>query len=108
MNEITITGWDAVRNHYAEIYRAMPTFRIVEAETTGYTPEFVVGEFVCETVAGADVPQSGVKKGDTIRMKAISMFWWRWEGEGEWTGALDDEAVAGWKIYRERVYVLPG
>ncbi|KAH0592268.1 hypothetical protein MHUMG1_10014 [Metarhizium humberi] len=102
-----VSGWDAVRDHYAQMYRAMPTFRILRSETTGYTPEFVVGEFECEAVAGADMPQLGVTKGDVIRIKAVSLFWWRWQGKGEWTGALDDEAVGGWKIYRERVYSVP-
>ncbi|OAQ59458.1 snoaL-like domain-containing protein [Pochonia chlamydosporia 170] len=108
VNGVAVSGWDAVRDHYAKIYLAMPTFRILQSEATGYTPEFVVGEFECEAVAGADMPQWGVKKGDALRMKAVSMFWWRWEGKGEWTGALDDEAVSGWKIYRERLYSMPG
>ncbi|PWI64551.1 hypothetical protein PCL_09564 [Purpureocillium lilacinum] len=97
-----VSGWDAVRDHYAKIFLAMPTFRILQPETTGYTPEFVVSELECEAIPGEDMPQWGVKKGEVLRMKAISMFWWRWEGKGEWTGALDDEAISGWKIYRER------
>ncbi|KID83824.1 hypothetical protein MGU_08909 [Metarhizium guizhouense ARSEF 977] len=108
VNGTVFSGWDAVRDHYAQMYRAMPTFRILRSETTGYTPEFVVGEFECEAVAGADMPQWGVKKGHVLRIKAVSLFWWRWQGKGEWTGELDDEAVGGWKIYRERVYSMPG
>ena len=105
VNGITREGIDAIREFYAQAYFTMPTFRITEPKITGFTPEFVVAEMRCEGKVAIDLPHAGLKAGETMHLVGVSLFWWRWEGEGaEWDGSLSDEAVRGWKIVRERSY----
>ena len=105
MNNISREGIDAIREFYAQAYSAMPTSRITEPKITGFTPEVVACEMRCEGEAGIDLPHLSLKAGETMRLVGVSLFWWRWEGEGaEWDGSLSDEAVRGWKIVRERAY----
>ena len=105
MNGVSREGIDAIREFYTQAYSAMPTFRITEPKTTGFTPEFVACEMRCEGEAVIDLPHAGLKAGETLRLVGVSLFWWRWEGEGaQWDGSLSDEAVRGWKIVHERSY----
>jgi len=105
VNGVSREGIDAIREFYTQAYSAMPTFRITEPKTTGFTPEFVAAEMRCEGEAVIDLPHAGLKAGETLRLVGVSLFWWRWEGEGaQWDGNLSDEAVRGWKIVRERSY----
>ncbi len=106
MNGISREGIDAIREFYTQAYAAMPTFRIIEPKTTGFTPEFAAAEMRCEGEVAVDLPYAGgLKAGETLRLVGVSLFWWRWEGEGAtWDGSLSDEAVRGWKIVRERSY----
>ena len=41
MNGVSREGIDAIREFYTQAYSTMPTFRITEPKTTGFTPEFV-------------------------------------------------------------------
>jgi hypothetical protein len=83
----------------------MPTFRITEPKTTGFTPEFVAAEMRCEGEVAVDLPHIGLKAGETMRLVGVSLFWWKWEGKGEeWDGSLSEDAVKGWKIVKERSY----
>lgn len=105
MNGISRDGIDAIREFYSQAYAAMPTFRITDPKITGFTPEFVAAEMQCEGETVVDLPHIGLKAGDTLHLIGVSLFWWKWEGEGEaWDGTLSDEAVRGWKIVRERSY----
>ena len=75
---------------------------------TGPTPEFTAIEMECEGTAGTDIPALGLKAGEVLRLKGVSLYWWRWEGPSdEWDGSLSDEAVRGWKIVREHAYFVP-
>jgi ketosteroid isomerase-like protein len=104
VNGISHRGIDAIHAFYTQAYAAMPTFRISEPNITG-TPEFVAAEMRCEGETCVDLPHMGLKAGDTLRFVGVSLFWWRWEGEGaEWDGSLSDEAVRGWKIVEEHAY----
>ena len=94
-----------MREFYAQAYRAIPTFRISDEGITGFTPEFVACEMKCEGEIAIDLPHLGSKAGETLSWTGVSLFWYRWEGNGkEWDGSLSDEAVRGWKIIRERGY----
>ena len=105
VNGVFREGIDAIREFYTQAYSAMPTFRIIEPKATGFTPEFVAAEMRCEGEAVIDLPHAGLKAGETLRLVGVSLFWWRWEGEGaQWDGSLSDEAVRGWKIVHERSY----
>lgn len=105
MNGIHHEGIDAIRQFYTQAYSAMPTFRITDPKITGYTPEFVTAEMKCEGEVAFDLPHVGMKAGDSMRLVGVSLFWWKWEGEGsEWDGNLSDESVRGWKIIQERSY----
>jgi hypothetical protein len=96
VNGVSREGIDAIREFYTQAYSAMPTFRITEPKTTGFTPEFVAAEMRCEGEAVIDLPHAGVKAGETLRLVGVSLFWWRWEGEGaQWDGSLSDAAVCG-------------
>lgn len=96
-----------MRKFYAAAYEAIPSFKIDEAKTTGFTPEFVVSEMKCEGVVGCDLPYRGLKAGDTLKLTGVNLFWWRWEGPTEaWDGSLSEEAVRGWKIYEEHAYYM--
>ena len=100
-------GSEALRKFYANAYDAIPTFRISNSKTTGFTPEFVVCEMNCEGEATKDVPHLRLKAGDLLKTTGVSLFWWRWEGKGnEWDGSLSEEGVRGWKIIQERAYHL--
>lgn len=47
----------------------------------------------------------GLKAGEMLKLRGVSLFWWRWEGEGdEWNGRLDEANVKGWKIVKEHAY----
>jgi hypothetical protein len=93
---------------YQGYYAAVPKFEVIPLQVTGSTPEFVVSEMTCKGVAGFDLPAMGLKAGDTLELIGASLFWWKWEGEGEqWDGSLADEAIRGWKITHERVYFQP-
>ena len=75
---------------------------------TGPTPEFMAVEMECEGKADSDQPAWGLKAGDSLKLKGVSLFWWKWEGSGsEWDGSLDDEVVRGWKIVEEHAYHTP-
>ena len=105
VNGVSREGIDAVREFYAQAYSAIPTFRITEPKITGFTPEFVAAEMKCEGEAIIDLPHAGLKAGETLHLVGVSLFWWKWEGEGaQWDGSLSDEAVRGWKIVQERSY----
>ena len=105
VNGISCEGIDAVRNFYAQAYASIPTFRITDPKITGFTPEFVAAEMKCEGEAAIDLPHIGLKAGETMHLVGVSLFWWKWEGEGaQWDGSLSDEAVRGWKIVQERSY----
>ena len=106
VDNYTLEGIDAVRGMYAQAYKAIPSFKISDKGATGFTPEFMAAEMTCEGTAAMDLPQMGLKAGETMIMTGVSLFWFRWEGEGgeEWDGSLSDEAVRGWKIIRERAY----
>ena len=94
-----------MREFYAQAYWAIPTFRGSNEGTTGFTPEFVACEMKCEGEPAIDLPHLGAKAGETLSWTGVSLFWYRWEGNGEeWDGSLSDEAVRGWKIIRERAY----
>lgn len=106
MAGVSHVGVDAVRAFYTMAYQALPRFQIIEGKTTGFTPEFVASELVCEGVSAFDLAEKDVKAGETLEFKGVSLFWWKWEGSGdEWDGTLTDEAIRGWKIIREHVYV---
>ena len=108
VQNISIQGWEAVREFYTKAYEALPTFRISNARISGPTPEFTVCEMRCEGEAREDVPYLGLKAGDTLRMTGVSLFWWRWEGNGdEWDGSLSEDQIRGWKIIDEHAYYLP-
>ncbi|KAF2165676.1 hypothetical protein M409DRAFT_23966 [Zasmidium cellare ATCC 36951] len=101
---LTITGTQALREFYTSAYTAIPTFKITSAVSTG-TAEFVASELDCQGMAGVALPQMGIQKGASFKLKGVSLFWWRWDGEGEeWGGGLDEESVKGWKIVRENAY----
>jgi hypothetical protein len=105
VNNYSLEGIDAVRGMYAHVYKAIPSFKISDGGATGFMPEFVAAEMTCEGTAAMDLPQMGWKAGETMIITGVSLFWFRWEGEGEeWNGSLSDEAVRGWKIIRERAY----
>ena len=105
VNNISLQGWDAIHDFYAAGYKAMPTFKILDPKTTGFTPEFVACEMKCEGITAVDLPHAQLKAGETLRLTGVSLFWWRWEGPGEsWDGSLSEEAVRGWKITEERAY----
>jgi hypothetical protein len=105
VNNISLQGWDAIHDFYAAGYKAMPTFKILDPKTTGFTPEFVACEMKCEGITAVDLPQAQLQAGETLRLIGVSLFWWRWEGPGEnWDGSLSEEAVRGWKITEERAY----
>ena len=83
----------------------MPSFRIFDPKITGLTPDFVACEMKCEGATAIDLPHLGLKAGEIMRLVGVSLFWWKWEGEGaQWDGSLSDEALRGWKIVRERAY----
>lgn len=101
---LTITGTQALHDFYSSTYTAIPTFKITSAVSTG-TAEFVASELECQGTAGVALPQMGIAKGASFKLKGVSLFWWRWEGGGEeWGGGLDEESVKGWKIVRENAY----
>ena len=103
--DITIAGRDAIRAFYAQAYAAMPTFKIHTFKITGFTPEFVACEMECEGKVSTDLPGFDLKAGDSMRLKGVSLFWWKWEGEGEdWDGTLSEAAIRGWKIIEEHAY----
>jgi hypothetical protein len=105
VNGISLEGVDALRQFYTQAYAAMPTCRFTEGKTTGFTPEFSASELRLEGEVAVDLPHWGLKAGETLRLVGVSLFWWKWEGEGpEWDGSLSDEAVRGWKLVRERSY----
>lgn len=101
---IVLQGREAVRGFYTTVYNGMPTFKIIESKSTGFTPEFVACEMKCEGQVGNDLPGLGFKAGDTVTHIGVSLFWWRWEGEGKWDGSLSEEVVRGWKIVEEHAY----
>ncbi|KAI0141583.1 hypothetical protein GGR57DRAFT_404527 [Xylariaceae sp. FL1272] len=105
---ISLEGRDAVQEFYAMAYDSMPTFKILESKSTGHTPEFVACEMTCEGQVGIDLPGLGAKAGETVTHVGVSLFWWRWEGDGEWEGSLSQEAVRGWKIIEEHAYYQVG
>jgi hypothetical protein len=105
VNNISLQGWDAIYDFYKAGYKAMPTFKILDPKTTGFTPEFVACEMKCEGITAVDLPQAQLQAGETLRLTGVSLFWWRWEGPGvNWDGSLSEEAVRGWKITEERAY----
>jgi hypothetical protein len=59
----------------------------------------------CEGQVGADLPAVGLKAGETASYIGVSLFWWRWEGDGEaWDGSLSEDSVRGWKVVEEHAY----
>ncbi|KAI8623351.1 hypothetical protein F5Y19DRAFT_458915 [Xylariaceae sp. FL1651] len=101
---ICLKGRDAVREFYAMTYKSMPAFRITESKFTAHTLEFVACEMKCDGQAGIDLPGLGAKAGETVTLTGVSLFWCRWEGDGEWDGNLSEEVVKGWKIIEEHAY----
>ncbi len=94
-----------MRGMYAHVYKAVPLFKISDGVGTGTTPEFVAAEMKCEGTAAVDFPEMNWKANETMIITGVSLFWFRWEGEGEeWDGSLSDEAVRGWKIIKEQAY----
>jgi hypothetical protein len=107
VRNFSIVGLEALREFYANAYDAIPKFKISNFEITSVNPEFVVCEMNCEGVAAKDLPHLELKTGDVLKTTGVSLFWWRWEGEGnEWDGSLSEEGVRGWKIVQERAYLL--
>lgn len=102
-------GWDAIRDFYSVAYKAVPQFwwfRLNHSKITGFTPEFMALEMRCEGQVAANLPHLGMNPGDTLLLTGVSLFWWRWEGPGTaWDGSLSEEALRGWKITEERVYI---
>jgi hypothetical protein len=87
-------------------YKAIPMFNIPDSRSTAFTPEFVALELVCEGEPAVELPNLGLKAGEKMVMTGVTLFEWRWEGPGEaWDGSLSDEAVRGWKIIEERLYI---
>ena len=85
----------------------MPKFKVSELQTSGHA-EFVASEGKCEAQVAIDFPEKGMKAGDTLKLTVVSLFWWRWEGSGEeWDGSLSEEAIRGWKLFKEHAYVQP-
>ena len=104
-NDITIAGRDSIRAFYTQAYAAMPSFKVRILKLTGFTPEFVACEMECEGKASSDMPGFDLKAGDSLRLRGVSLFWWRWEGEGEdWDGTMSEAAIRGWKIIEEHAY----
>lgn len=101
-----IVGADRIREMYQGAYKAIPKFEILGSKLTGSGADFVVTEMRCKGIAAFDLP-TGLKAGDTLDLTGASLFWWKWEGNGEWDGSLTDEAIRGWKIIHERVYFQP-
>jgi hypothetical protein len=101
---ILLKGREAVREFYANVYNGMPTFKVTESKSTGFTPEFVACEMKCEGQVGNDLPGMGFKAGDIVTHIGVSLFWWKWEGEGEWDGSLSEDVVRGWKVVEEHAY----
>ena len=102
-------GWEQISSFYTGAYKAIPKFKISEGQTSGHA-DFVASEMKCEGQVAFDLPERGMKAGDTLKMAGVSLFWWRWEGGGdgeEWDGSLSEEAVRGWKLFKEHTYVLP-
>lgn len=82
----------------------MPTFKITPLGTNGNL-DFVALEMSCEGTAGVDLLMMGLKAGEVLKLRGVSLFWWRWEGESkEWHGGLDEASVRAWKIVREHAY----
>ena len=97
-----------MREFYTKAYEPFPIFRISNAKITGFTPEFTTGEMRCELGVLEDTPNLGLKAGDVMTMMGVSLFWWRWEGNGdEWDGSLSEDQVRGWKIIEEHAYYKP-
>lgn len=62
----------------------------------------------CEGTAAVSLQQMGLEAGATFKLRGVSLFWWRWEGERDaWNGSLDDESLRGWKIVQENAYHMP-
>ncbi|KAK2593597.1 hypothetical protein QQS21_008685 [Conoideocrella luteorostrata] len=105
---VTVQGWDAVRDFYAQAYESIPQFSISNVTTTSFAPEFVAGEMDCAGVLAKAMPQMNLKEGDMLKLRGVSLYWWRWEGKaGGWDGSLSDEAVRSWKIYKETAFLMP-
>jgi hypothetical protein len=106
VNKRDTKGWTAIHEFYSMAYKGIPVFDITESKTTAFNPEFVALELVCEGEPAVDLPNLGMHAGDKMVMTGVTLFWWRWEGPGEeWDGSLSDEAVRGWKIIEERLYI---
>lgn len=103
-----LKGWDNIHAFYAQAYKMIPVFRVAPSRTTAPTPEFVASEMSCEGEVGMDILALGLKAGDTMKLKGVSLFWWKWEGDGEWNGELSEEKLRHWKIAEETAYFLPG
>jgi hypothetical protein len=105
VKDFSVEGWESIRQFYTKAYEAIPTFNIQIVNVTCHTPEFVAWELICEGKAAEDLPSLALKAGDTLKLKGVSLVWWRWEGKGEeWDGDLSEDAVHGWKIIQERAY----
>lgn len=101
-----VVGVENLRKFYAQIYAAIPTFRITSSKSTDHSAEFVAIEMTCEGISAFAMPGTAVKEGDKFEMVGVSLYWWKWEGPGEqWNGNLSEEGIKGWKIVRESAYM---
>lgn len=105
MGGVSVSGADAIRNFYANAWKAIPAFSIESVKVTAPTPDFTAGEMRCEGEVAVDLPHLGLRAGDRLKLVGVSLFWWKWVGDPKgWTGSVDEESLRGWKIAAERAY----
>lgn len=105
MGGVSVSGSDAIRNFYANAWKAIPAFSIESVKVTAPTPDFTAGEMRCEGEVAVDLPHLGLQAGDRLKLVGVSLFWWKWVGDPKgWNGSVDEESLRSWKIAAERAY----
>ncbi|KAF2165498.1 hypothetical protein M409DRAFT_55881 [Zasmidium cellare ATCC 36951] len=99
---------DKLHDFYSVPFNNFNSSKILSSKSTASTPFFQAWEIVGESTALVDDPlNSGAKIGHKFLANLVSLIWWEWEGEGEWTGDLSEESIRKWKIVKQHDYCVP-
>lgn len=97
-----------LRDFYSVPFNNMKSSEITSSKSTAPTPYFQVWEIVGESTAMIDNPlQEGTKIGHKVVANLVSLIWWEWKGEGEWSGDLSEESIRKWKVVKQHDYCVP-